>query len=79
VSNPTEAIRDELLDFLDALEVRSEILPGEITVEQFAERRGIRQDAARKVLAAQMKAGLMTKRQARKDGRSCWAYSLAKR
>jgi predicted ArsR family transcriptional regulator len=79
MSNPTEAVRDELLSFLDSIEVRSDVQPGEITVEQFAERRGIRQDAAREVLAQQVKAGLMTKRQARTNGRSCWAYSLVKK
>jgi prolyl-tRNA editing enzyme YbaK/EbsC (Cys-tRNA(Pro) deacylase) len=70
--------QNDLLSFLDSLEVTKPLAENEITVDQFAERRGIPRDAARKTLVAQIKAGVMVRRPASANGKFTWAYSLKK-
>ena len=74
-----DAMRAEIENFLDDLEVREPIRPDEISVDDFAERRGINRVSARRILIDQIKAGKMTRREATKDGRPLYAYSLVKK
>lgn len=79
MTKQTEAVRAELEAFLDGIEVSEPLRENETTVDQFAERRTLPRDTARKMLLAQMKAGKMTRRKATHDGKFCWAYSLVKK
>lgn len=72
-------VRAELETFLDGINVREPIRPGEITVDDFAGRRAIDYTAARQALMKQVRAGKMTKRPATRDGHPCIAYSLVRK
>lgn len=70
--------QDEILAFMDGINVRTPIHEGEFMCETFAERRGINKVLARRILVDEIKAGRVTRRQATEGGRPCYAYSLVK-
>lgn len=73
-----DAMRDELEAFLNAVELRDPIRPNEITVDGFAQLRGLSRSVAEHVLKEQVKAGRMVRRHASLGGKFGYAYSVKK-
>ena len=69
---------EELLAFLNAIELRDPIRPDEITVEGFAQLRGLSRSVAERALRSEVKAGRMVRREASINEKFGYAYSVKK-
>jgi predicted transcriptional regulator len=70
--------QEDLLAFLNAIELRDPIRPDEITVEGFAQLRGLSRSVAERALREEVKAGRMVRRHASLGGKFGYAYSVKK-
>lgn len=73
-----EHTEDELLAFLNAIDLHAPIRPDEITVDGFAQLRGLSRSVSERILGEEVKAGRMVRRHANLGGKFGYAYSVKK-
>jgi predicted transcriptional regulator len=79
MTKQAEAVRSELEAFLNSVEIRDPIRPDEISVDGFAQLRGLSRSASERVLKGLVREGKMTRRMASVDGKYCYAYAVSKK